>query len=100
MPLPGEEQRELRGECPLCGQGVYSDEDRTKDSEGVYYHEACFEVGGDRGTLKGECAVCLKGVFSSQERTADPDGNYFHTKCFGEIEARIDDQQVVAESDC
>ena len=50
----------LRGECPKCGRGVYTSQDRVKDDTGHYYHETCAESADSVSfvpCLQGKCLL-------------------------------------------
>jgi len=58
----------LRGECPQCGKGVYSDQPRTSEN-GSYYHEDCL---GNAHTTKSANA--------SRKISADASPSIFSTR--------------------
>jgi hypothetical protein len=47
-----------KGTCGNCGQGVFADEARKRDSRGVYFHTACCPP-AQRVTGDGEQCVCV-----------------------------------------
>ncbi len=82
--------RQLRGVCPGCGQGVYSDQARSNVS-GTYYHVECDAIRPSPMVhpmpmylhprqLRGVCPGCRQGVYSDQARS-NVSGTYYHTEC-------------------
>jgi endogenous inhibitor of DNA gyrase (YacG/DUF329 family) len=100
--------RTLRGDCPACGKGVYSDQPRSNEN-GSYYHEECLSAGkslnaqstimiqnqrsggsrkpngpttpgSEERVHRGDCPACGKGVYSDQPRSNE-NGSYYHEEC-------------------
>ena len=103
-------ERILKGKCPVCTEGVYSDQPRVLNN-GSYHHEKCLAAtvagttpkrdgaektapssttpvsgtkpvsSASRGRVhRGDCPKCGKGVYSDQPRTSEG-GFYFHEEC-------------------
>ena len=58
----------FRGDCPVCGHGVYSDQDRLCTQQGVYYHMKCrkHSTSEEDGTSQDTSSE------SSEDESGDP----------------------------
>ena len=80
-------ERAIRGMCATCHEPVFTDQDRTKDDDGNYWHTPCAELEEEKDDddpnklSRGACIHCGKQVYTNQTRGTDGRSNYWHEKC-------------------
>lgn len=94
----------LRGTCYGCKRGVYTNQERTCDSDGDYWHQGCWEsaqlgatMASSFGSLsirqrRDTCPGCGRDVYSTDSRTKDADGDYWHDSCHRESSRRANNE--------